>query len=195
MQVVVTGADTEVYQQKRHTYESEFPPIAGKRKHNRVVLSCVDRALAKMGVKLSAFRVAEMPRPLREGERRRVAMLDIRGEKLPRSIVCCAGKERVELKRQYIDGVLNEPVLHLFADQGGVGLQAVHWLTSHLRATFMPDMLHRLHNDVVLAERECCMLDLRLECKIALGMRHGSWNSNANANSASVFAQGIESEV
>eukprot|EP00971_Amphidinium_carterae_P078770 1558385-Amphidinium_carterae.1 len=46
----------------------------------------------------------------------------------------------------------------------------------------MPDLLHRFHNDVVLAERECGMLELRLECKIALGMKHGSWNSNANAN-------------
>eukprot|EP00971_Amphidinium_carterae_P343294 6482960-Amphidinium_carterae.1 len=92
------------------------------------------------------------------------------------------GSTSYEWPRQYLQGEALEPLIHIFMDQGSVGLPACVFLctSERLRMSLNFDWCHRLVNDWSLALSRSGLHIVRLEYKLATTARFGPWGGSAN---------------
>ena len=119
MQCVLSGRSDGEYEKQLSQYESEYPAVQATRKNNREVVAVLDRMLAVMGVNLKRFMPKSRISRLLQGESRRVVTMSTFHGEQRRSIVRdAAGNDKMGLPRRYVDGHLDELVLHMCLEPG-----------------------------------------------------------------------------
>eukprot|EP00971_Amphidinium_carterae_P329350 6461724-Amphidinium_carterae.2 len=92
------------------------------------------------------------------------------------------GSTEYEWPRQYVNGCALEPLVHIFMDQGSVGLLAAVFLATcqKVRMSVNFDWCHRLVNDWNLSLSHSGLHIVRLEYKLCTTARFGPWGGSAN---------------
>lgn len=159
---------------------------ATERKSNRDILIKVDNMLrAGCGFGVSTFVPKVSAKALPEGAVRYFAPMahPETGNMERRSCIAFPdGTRQVEVPRMLVGSTLVRPTLHLCADQGSVGMSCYLYMLLGIgcRMTLVPDLFHRLHNDMLGAVAEAGLSMVRAECFIPARMRRGPFDKQGN---------------
>lgn len=154
---------------------------------NRDWIRKLDNMLFRgIGRGLECFKPKQRVKALEAGERRLFLKVDQQAM-LPtetRSIIVSSadGQRRYECPRLLVDGMSVRPTLHVACDQGSTGWPALHWamLGLGLRMTVSPDLMRRLHNDLISSIAKSGLMVIRLEMLCVVKMRQGPFSGHTN---------------
>eukprot|EP00971_Amphidinium_carterae_P347586 6489659-Amphidinium_carterae.2 len=155
------------------------------RQSNKSFLRAVDHMLvAGLGKGLLHFKARACLQRLGPGVKRfRHTIRGPAGTDVSRACLLYSdGKTEYEWPRQYLNGAPLEPLLHVFMDQGSIGLPAAVFVctSERLRMSLNFDWCHRLVNDWSLSLSRSGLHIVRLEYKLATTARFGPWGGAAN---------------